>query len=36
LTNNLEYGDVADPIRLIEEAGELLEAYMRAILNSDF
>ncbi|MDX9820043.1 MAG: four helix bundle protein [Desulfococcus multivorans] len=34
LSNDLEYGDVSEPTRLIEEVSKLLEAYMRAILNS--
>jgi four helix bundle protein len=35
LVHDLAYGDVSEPTRLIEEVSKLLEAYMRAILNSD-
>ncbi|MFZ2630160.1 MAG: four helix bundle protein [Desulfosalsimonadaceae bacterium] len=35
LSNDLGYGDVSVPTRLLEEASKLIEAYMRAILNSD-
>ena len=35
LTKDLEYGDVSDPCFVIEEVSKLLEAYSRAILNSD-
>lgn len=35
LSNDLEYGDVSEPTRLLEESSKLLDAYMRAILNSD-
>jgi len=35
LSNDLGYGDVSGPTRLLEEVSKLLEAYMRAILNSD-
>ncbi len=35
LAHDLAYGDVSEPTRLIEEVSKLLEAYMRAILNSD-
>ncbi|MFZ3044604.1 MAG: hypothetical protein WA151_01715 [Desulfatirhabdiaceae bacterium] len=33
--SDLAYGDVSEPTQLIEEVSKLMEAYMRAILNSD-
>ena len=35
LTRDLEYGEVSDLSVLLEEVSKLLEAYSRAILNSD-
>lgn len=35
LTRDLEYGDVGETSQLLAEAGKLLEAYSRSILNSD-
>jgi len=35
LSDNPENGNISESIRLIEETSKLLEAYMRAILNSD-
>ena len=35
LVKDLEYGDVSELRRLIEEISKLLEAYSQAILNSD-
>ncbi len=32
----VEYGDVSELSRLLEEVSKLLEAYSQAILNSDF
>ncbi len=34
LTKDLEYGDVSEASRLLEEGSKLLEAYSRSILNS--
>jgi hypothetical protein len=34
--SDLAYGDVSEPIQLIEEVSKFLEAYIRAILTSDF
>jgi four helix bundle protein len=36
LAKDLEYGDVSELSRLLEEVSKLLEAYSQAILNSDF
>ena len=36
LAKDLEYGDVSDLTRLLEEVSKLLEAYSHVILNSDF
>ena len=33
---DLEYGDVSDIDRLLEEVSKLLEAYVQTILNSDY
>jgi four helix bundle protein len=35
VARDLDYGDVAELRRLLEEVSKLLEAYLRAILNSD-
>jgi four helix bundle protein len=35
LAKDLEYGDVSEFCRMIEEISKLLEAYSQAILNSD-
>ena len=35
LAQDLEYGDVSGSSQLLEEVGKLLDAYSRAILNSD-
>ena len=35
LTKDLEYGDVSELSRLLEEVSKLLEAYSQAILDSD-
>ena len=35
LAKDLEYGDVSGSSQLLEEGSKLLEAYSRAILNSD-
>jgi len=35
LAQDLEYGDVSGSSQLLEEVSKLLEAYSRAILNSD-
>jgi four helix bundle protein len=35
LTADLQYGDVAESRRLLEEVSKLLESYSRAIRNSD-
>jgi four helix bundle protein len=35
LAKDLEYGDVSESSRLVEEVSKLLEAYSQAILNSD-
>ena len=35
LTRDLEYGDIAEAKRILEETSKLLEAYSRAILNSE-
>lgn len=35
LARDLEYGDVSETQDLLEEVSKLLEAYSRAILNSD-
>ena len=35
LTRDLQYGDIAEPNSLLSEASKLLEAYSKAILNSD-
>ncbi len=35
LANDLEYGDVSEPLRIIAEVSKLLEGYIRAILTSD-
>ena len=34
LAKDLEYGDVSEPSQLLEEVSRLLDAYLRAILNS--
>jgi hypothetical protein len=36
LAKDLEYGDVSELRRLIEEISKLLGTYSQAILNSDF
>jgi len=36
LAKDLEYGDVSESSRLLEEVSKLLEAYSKTILNSDF
>ncbi len=35
LTRDLEYGDVAEAMAVLEQTSKLLEAYSRSILNSD-
>ena len=35
LSRDLEYGDVSETSRLLEEVSKLLEAYSQSILNSD-
>jgi hypothetical protein len=35
LAKDLDYGDVAELRPLLEEVSKLLDAYLRAILNSD-
>jgi four helix bundle protein len=35
LTKDLEYGDISELGRLLEEVSKLLEAYSQAILDSD-
>jgi len=36
LAKDLEYGDVSELSRLLEEVSKLLEAYSQAILTSEF
>ena len=36
LTRDLEYGDVSELLPLLEEVSKMLEAYSRAIPNSEF